>query len=59
MYSYESGGENSILIEWDGRADDGTQLPSGTYFYSANVEFNVLDPDLKHQVIKGWLDILK
>ncbi len=59
LYFYESGGENSILIKWDGRADDGTQLPSGTYFYSADVEFDVLDPDLKLQLFKGWLDILK
>ncbi len=59
VYSFESGGENSILIGWDGRSNDGKQLPSGTYYYSAEVDFDVLDPELKHQVIKSWVDILR
>ncbi len=59
LFNYESGGENSILIGWNGRANDGTQLPSGTYYYSADIEFDVLDPELRDQVLKGWLDILR
>jgi hypothetical protein len=59
VYTYVSGGENSILIGWDGKTNDGELLPAGTYYYSAEVEYDVLDPDLKKEVIKGWLDIAR
>ena len=59
VFSFTSGGENSILIQWDGFTNDGTQLPSGTYFYIAEVEFDVLDPEQRTQEFRGWLQMIR
>jgi hypothetical protein len=59
IYTFQSGGENSILIEWDGRTNDGQQLPSGVYYFTAEVEFDMIDPTRRKEVIKSWVQILK
>ena len=59
VYTYESGGENSILIGWDGRSNDDKQLASGVYYYTADVDFDAVDTELKHKVLKGWVQILR
>lgn len=59
VYTYESGGENSILIGWDGHSNDGKQLASGVYYYTADVDFDAVDPSSKHKVLKGWVQILR
>ena len=59
VYTYESGGENSILIGWDGRSNDDKQLASGVYYYTADVDFVAVDTALKHKVLKGWVQILR
>jgi gliding motility-associated-like protein len=60
LYSYTSGGENgNIYIDWDGRNNNGKELAAGTYFYSAVVTFDTLDPKLAVQKLNGWVQILK
>jgi gliding motility-associated-like protein len=59
IYTYESGGENSILINWDGTTNDGSQLPSGIYYFSAEVEYETIDPAKRKELIKSWVQILK
>lgn len=59
VYSMDSGGENSIFINWDGRTSDGAVLESGVYYYKVDIEYNVNTPDLRHQTIKGWVQILR
>lgn len=58
VFSYTSGGENSILIGWDGKDSSGDLLPQGVYYYVAEVDFNVIDPSKQTQVLKGWVQIL-
>ncbi|MFP4089922.1 MAG: gliding motility-associated C-terminal domain-containing protein [Cyclobacteriaceae bacterium] len=50
--------ENSIFIDWDGRTDTGSLLASGVYYYIAEVTFITLDPAIRQQTIKGWVQIL-
>ncbi len=60
IYTYNSAedNENGIYINWDGRLETGRLVASGTYFYTADVTFIVLDPTKKKQTIKGWVQVL-
>ena len=57
VYNYESNGENSILINWDGRTFGGQRVPAGMYYYLAEVTFDVLDPAKATKKIKGQVHI--
>jgi len=59
VFTFESGGENSILIGWDGRSNEGQQLASGVYYYTANVDYDAVAADLQHDLLKGWVQILR
>jgi hypothetical protein len=50
---------NTIYIDWDGRADDGSELTTGIYYYVAEVTFNSVDPEKAERTIKGWVHLLR
>jgi gliding motility-associated-like protein len=58
VYSYKSGQENSIYINWDGRDSKGKMLESGMYYYSAKLIYNVLKVDDQLGIISGWVNIM-
>jgi len=53
---YESAGPT---LSWDGKTSDGTELPSGLYYYQATVRYAVVDRNAPPQVIKGWVQIIR
>jgi hypothetical protein len=61
VYEFESegGDNNSIYIDWDGRATDGSDLATGVYYYVAEVTFDAIDPSLRFKEIKGWVHLLR
>lgn len=59
VYTYESGSERSIYIDWDGRDNEGRELAAGIYYYAADVTFDSVDPDKANQTIKGWVHLLR
>lgn len=59
VFTYESGGERSIYIDWDGRDETGRELSSGVYYYVADVTFDSVDPDKQQQIIKGWVHLMR
>ncbi|RED93184.1 T9SS type B sorting domain-containing protein [Marinoscillum furvescens] len=60
LYVYDSfENPNGIYINWDGTNKFGEKLPAGTYFYSAEVEVDVLDPKDSQWILNGWVKILK
>ena len=59
VYSSESGGENSIYIDWNGKDNSGKDLSAGVYYYTARVTFNVVDPSQNTKLIKGWVHLIR
>jgi len=60
IYSFNSEDtERSILIDWNGRTNDGAELPAGVYYYSADVTFDVLNPAEASKQYKGWVQLMK
>ena len=58
IHTYESGGERSIFINWDGRTEDGQLVSPGVYYYTADVKFIYLDPNRGARQFKGWVQVL-
>lgn len=59
VYRYTSGGERSIFIDWDGRDNNGNELTTGFYYYSAHVTFDMVDPARQNKTIKGWVHLVR
>lgn len=60
IYRYDSyENQNGIMINWDGSNKWGQDLPSGVYYYSAEVEFDLLETSDAVKTLKGWVQILK
>lgn len=59
VFSYQSGGERTIYIDWDGRDNEGRELSTGVYYYIAEVNFITIDPAKRNQTIKGWVHLLR
>jgi len=50
---------DGIYINWDGKNNNGKEVPEGTYYYVANLKFDVLDENQSEKEIKGWVQILR
>jgi hypothetical protein len=66
VYSYSSTDARSgdsaldpILINWDGRSDEGQELSTGVYYYIAEVTFNTIRESSKYKTLKGWVRIIR
>jgi hypothetical protein len=59
LYTYESGGERTTFIDWNGKDSGGGELASGIYYYEAQVTFNVVDPSKQNRTMKGWVQLLR
>ncbi|MFY0606061.1 MAG: gliding motility-associated C-terminal domain-containing protein [Cyclobacteriaceae bacterium] len=55
--SYEQ--PDGIYINWDGTNKFGQDLPSGVYYYSVEVERDVLEVKDRLQTVNGWVQILR
>lgn len=44
---------------WNGKSRAGQAMASGTYFYTVNVEFDVVDATKANKQLKGWLELVR
>ena len=58
-YNSSDNSEAGILINWNGKTEDGRDLPSGVYFYSAEVQYDVLAVTEDRATLSGWVQILR
>ncbi len=59
VYTYQSGGERTIYIDWDGRDNGGKDLAAGVYYYEAQVTYDVVDLANRNKTIRGWVQIIR
>jgi len=59
VYRYSSGGERTIYIDWDGHDNQGRELSTGFYYYSADVTFDMVDPAQQNKTLKGWVHLVR
>ncbi|MDW3193497.1 MAG: gliding motility-associated C-terminal domain-containing protein [Cytophagales bacterium] len=61
IFDYDSSedAETGILINWNGKSNDGSDLPAGVYFYSAEVQYDVLAASEDQITLNGWVQILR
>lgn len=58
-YSTTDTTEPNFFIDWNGLDSNGVQLPSGTYYYTATVTFDVLDKRKATQEFKNWVKLIR
>jgi flagellar hook assembly protein FlgD len=60
VYSYQSdtGSENTIYIDWNGKDSSGALVEPGVYFYVAEVRFITVEPKESVKTYKSWVHIL-
>lgn len=46
-------------VFWNGSTGVDEEMPSGVYFYLAQVEFETIDADDKFQTFKGWVHLIR
>jgi hypothetical protein len=59
VFTYQSGEERTIYIDWDGRDNEGHELSTGIYYYIAEVTFTTSDPEKRNKTLKGWVHLLR
>ncbi|MBX2969430.1 MAG: gliding motility-associated C-terminal domain-containing protein [Cyclobacteriaceae bacterium] len=45
-------------LNWDGKDKFGKQVPTGVYYYFANIEFDAIEPANQTKQVKGWIHIV-
>jgi gliding motility-associated-like protein len=46
-------------LAWNGKTQEGVDLPGGQYYYQASIRYAVLNRNAPPQIIKGWVQIIR
>ena len=50
---------NDIFINWNGNGKNGSPIPDGVYYYSAEVEFYRLKKEDESKSYNGWIQLVR
>jgi gliding motility-associated-like protein len=53
---YES---NDLSIQWNGKNNQGKDVPGGLYLYQITVKYKRLNCDAPAEIVKGWVEMLR
>lgn len=59
IYQLVDSKERSIYIRWNGRDNDGREVPAGVYYYRADVHYITVDPSKELEIKKGWVHLVR
>jgi hypothetical protein len=59
VYSVNNLEINHPNFEWNGLDKSGKELPTGIYYYSADIFFYAMNPDLQRKKVKGWVSLVR
>jgi hypothetical protein len=59
IYEQVDSKERSIYIRWNGRDNDGKEVPADVYYYRADVHYITVDPGKQLEIIKGWVHLVR
>lgn len=59
IWTLEDSKERSIYVRWNGRNNEGAEVPAGIYYYRADVHYITVDPDKELQILKGWVQVVR
>lgn len=59
IYELKNSKERSVYIRWNGRDNEGREVPEGVYYYRADVQYVTIDPDKEFQIFKGWVQLIR
>ena len=45
-------------LNWDGKDKFGKKVPTGVYYYYANIEFDAIEPANQSKQVKGWIHVV-
>ncbi len=59
VFDLDAQPEKSIYINWDGKNNNGRELPEGVYYYVAELQVDVLEVSDSKQTLNGWIQLLR
>ncbi|MBL0742510.1 gliding motility-associated C-terminal domain-containing protein [Chryseolinea lacunae] len=51
--------EETNYTFWNGLSSEGRKVSPGVYYYSADVYFEMRDPEAGHRVVNGWVHVVE
>lgn len=52
-------GSSDIEVNWNGKNNQGQDMPPAVYYYEAKVEFVTIDESKRVQLFKGWVNLMR
>lgn len=56
VYTYSG---DLLRFGWDGKGLNGREVPPGSYFYTCDVKFDVVEESKKTKSLKGWIELVR
>jgi len=52
-------GDTDVEVNWNGKNQQGQDVPATTYYYEAKVTFVTIEDSKRVQLLKGWINLIR